>query len=53
MTVAGASGFLIKHAIRGQLTGGVRAAAAGETLLAPAITRRLTRTSATPPPPAP
>jgi DNA-binding NarL/FixJ family response regulator len=38
---AGASGFLLKHASRGQLTGGVRAVAAGETLLAPAITRRL------------
>jgi DNA-binding NarL/FixJ family response regulator len=38
---AGASGFLLKHARRDQLTGGVRAVAAGETLLAPAITRRL------------
>ena len=38
---AGASGFLLKHASRDQLTGGVRAVAAGETLLAPAITRRL------------
>ena len=38
---AGASGFLLKHATRDQLTGGVRAVAAGETLLAPAITRRL------------
>jgi DNA-binding NarL/FixJ family response regulator len=38
---AGASGFLLKHATREQLTGGVRAVAAGETLLAPAITRRL------------
>jgi CheY-like chemotaxis protein len=38
---AGASGFLLKHACRDQLTGGVRAVAAGETLLAPAITRRL------------
>jgi DNA-binding NarL/FixJ family response regulator len=38
---AGASGFLLKHARREQLTGGVRAVAAGETLLAPAITRRL------------
>jgi DNA-binding NarL/FixJ family response regulator len=38
---AGASGFLLKDASREQLTGGVRAVAAGETLLAPAITRRL------------
>lgn len=38
---AGASGFLLKHASRDQLTAGVRAVAAGETLLAPAITRRL------------
>ena len=38
---AGASGFLLKHASREQLTVGVRAVAGGETLLAPAITRRL------------
>ena len=38
---AGASGFLLKDASRDQLTGAVRAVAAGETLLAPAITQRL------------
>jgi DNA-binding NarL/FixJ family response regulator len=38
---AGASGFLLKDASREQLTSAVRAVAAGETLLAPAIIRRL------------
>ena len=38
---AGASGFLLKHAPADQLTAGVRLVAAGESLLAPSITRRL------------
>ena len=38
---AGASGFLLKDVRRGQLTDAIRTAAAGDTLLAPAITRRL------------
>jgi DNA-binding NarL/FixJ family response regulator len=38
---AGASGFLLKDATREQLTGAIRAVCTGETLLAPAITRRL------------
>jgi DNA-binding NarL/FixJ family response regulator len=38
---AGASGFLLKDVRRGQLTNAIRAAAGGETLVAPAITRRL------------
>ncbi len=53
--LAGASGFLLKDAPRAQLVGGVRAAARGEELLAPSITRRLieqfTRTGRTAPPP--
>jgi len=39
--VAGASGFLLKDVPRAQLVDGVRAAARGEELLAPQITRRL------------
>jgi DNA-binding NarL/FixJ family response regulator len=38
---AGASGFLLKDAPRDQLVAGVRTVAAGESLLAPSITRRL------------
>jgi DNA-binding NarL/FixJ family response regulator len=38
---AGASGFLLKDLRREQLVVGVRAAAAGETIVAPAIARRL------------
>ena len=53
--VAGASGFLLKDLPREQLVGGVRAAARGEELLAPRITRRLieefTRAARQGPPP--
>jgi len=38
---AGAAGFLLKDARRGQLTDAIRTVVAGETLLAPTITRRL------------
>jgi DNA-binding NarL/FixJ family response regulator len=38
---AGASGFLLKDVPRAQLVDGIRTVAAGEALLAPAITRRL------------
>jgi DNA-binding NarL/FixJ family response regulator len=52
---AGASGFLLKDTPTAQLVGGVRAAARGEELLAPSITRRLieefTRTDLLTPPP--
>jgi DNA-binding NarL/FixJ family response regulator len=52
---AGASGFLLKDTPTAQLVAGVRAAARGEELLAPSITRRLiatfTRTDRSAPPP--
>ena len=38
---AGAGGFMLKDAPPSQLTEGVRTVAAGESLLAPALTRRL------------
>jgi RNA polymerase sigma factor (sigma-70 family) len=38
---AGASGFLLKDVPPEQLTAGIRAVASGESLLAPAVTRRL------------
>ena len=38
---AGASGFLLKDVTREQLAHGVRTVASGESLLAPAVTRRL------------
>ena len=47
---AGASGFLLKDAPANQLAAGVRMVAAGDALLAPAITRRLIEEfTATPP----
>jgi DNA-binding NarL/FixJ family response regulator len=48
---AGASGFLLKDANRGQLAAAVRTVAAGEALLAPAITRRLIEDFCRRPPP--
>jgi DNA-binding NarL/FixJ family response regulator len=53
---AGASGFLLKDAPAEQLIAGVRLVAAGEALLAPAVTRRLIEEFAcrpTPPPEGP
>jgi DNA-binding NarL/FixJ family response regulator len=38
---AGASGFLLKDALREQILAGIRAVAAGEALASPSITRRL------------
>ncbi len=48
---AGASGFLLKDVPREQLVAGVRVVAGGESLLAPAITRRLIEAFVRLPPP--
>ncbi|TML05318.1 MAG: response regulator transcription factor [Actinobacteria bacterium] len=48
---AGASGFLLKDANREQLAHAVRTVAAGDALLAPAITRRLVEDYCRRPPP--
>ena len=53
---AGASGFLLKDAPADQLVAGIRVVAAGDALLAPAVTRRLIEEFArrpTPPPEGP
>jgi DNA-binding NarL/FixJ family response regulator len=50
---AGASGFLLKDVPANQLAAGVRMVAAGDALLAPAITRRLIEEFAANPPAAP
>lgn len=47
---AGASGFLVKDIPDDQLAAGVRAAAQGETLLAPSVTQRLIETYTRRPP---
>jgi DNA-binding NarL/FixJ family response regulator len=47
---AGASGFLLKDSPRGDLIAAVRAAAAGNAMLAPTVTRRLIETFARRPP---
>jgi DNA-binding NarL/FixJ family response regulator len=47
----GASGFLLKDATRDQLAGAVRTVAAGDALLAPAITQRLIEDFCRRPPP--
>ena len=48
---AGASGFLLKDVRAGQLTEAIRTVAAGESLLSPAITRRLIEDFVQAPPP--
>jgi DNA-binding NarL/FixJ family response regulator len=48
---AGASGFLLKDVPREQLVAGIRIVAGGESLLAPAITRRLIEQFVRRPPP--
>ncbi|MFD1507762.1 response regulator transcription factor [Georgenia yuyongxinii] len=50
---AGACGFLTKDVARGQLIDAVRVAAAGGTLLAPTVTRRLIEHFTSGPPPGP
>ncbi len=50
---AGASGFLLKDVPPEQLAAGIRVVAAGEALLAPAITRRLIQEFAQAAPPSP
>ncbi|MET7393289.1 response regulator transcription factor [Dactylosporangium sp. NPDC005572] len=50
---AGACGYLLKDATRAELTAAVRAAARGETVLAPAVAGRLVRQVRNPPAPAP
>ena len=40
---AGATGYLLKHAERGELLQAIRSAAVGETVLAPSVAARLTK----------
>ena len=50
---AGASGFLLKDAERSDIVAAIRAAAAGDALVAPSVTRRLIEHFARPPAPRP